>query len=308
MAAQGVKPRREMGVELARRYSGGQVNATTTQTPVHAVRDMAADGPAGPIPVRVYWPTGASIHPVALYFHGGGHVLGDLDSHDNIARELAVASDSVVVAVHYRRAPEDPFPAAVEDAFASVKWVAKHAAELRVDAHRMALVGDSAGGNLVAAISILARDNGGPHIALQVLRYGSVDMTSLDTDSGRKFATGYRLLRSDVEWFRDLYVPDESQRRDWRASPLLAPDLSNLPPAIIMTAEFDILHDQGEAFADRLAEAGNQVTYKCYDGLIHGFFNLTGRVDRASAALTELGQWMKERLAVTDVAVAHGER
>ena len=229
------------------------------------------DTAAGDLPVRVYHPEPSEQRPLLVFFHGGGFVLGDLDSHDRLARALANAAGSVVVAVDYPLAPEHKYPAAPDAAFAAVRWIADNAAELGADATRLAVAGDSAGGNLAAIIALKARDVGGPAIALQVLIYPDLDFRRSNF-SIREFAGKYgNISRATQEWFMDHYIKSESEKLDPLVSPLLAPSLADLPPTLIITAEYDALRDEGEAYGARLREAGVPTTVKRYDGMIHEF-------------------------------------
>ena len=240
---------------------------------VGAIRDVDAAG----VPARVYQPAqqGARAAPVAMMFHGGGWVIGDLTTADSQCRELCKGAGAVVISVDYRLAPEHRFPAAAEDCYAATAWAAEHAARYGGDAARLAVVGDSAGGNLAAAVALMARDRGGPAIAFQLLVYPVTDGVHFDTPSYRDNGEGYLLTADAMRWFWDRYAPNEKDRRDPYASPLLAADHSGLPPALAMTAEFDPLRDEGEAYAKALAAAGVRTEYVCWKGLIHGFFGQT---------------------------------
>jgi acetyl esterase len=259
--------------------------------PVASIENRKIPGPGGLIPIRIYTPDGApdvkGPRPGLVYFHGGGWVVCDLDTHDVICRALARRSGAVVVSVDYRLAPEHRFPAAVVDCYAATKWVAEHAAELGIDPDRLAVGGDSAGGNLAAVVSLQSRDQGHPTIALQVLVYPVTDLSRFDTGSYQEFAEGYLLTLADMNWFRGHYLerPEDSQRPD--ASPLLARDLHGLPPALIITAELDPLRDEGEGYGRRLEDAGVPVRCTRYEGMTHPFFSLSGGVRQAHEAIAE---------------------
>lgn len=257
---------------------------------VAQVRDQSLPGPHGPIGVRVYRPDGhapAQALPALVYFHGGGWVFGDLDTHDPLCRQLANRAGCVVVAVDYRLAPENKFPFALDDALTATRYVASHAEAFGVDGERLAVAGDSAGGNLSAAVALSFRDQGGPKLALQVLIYPVIDM-AMATPSHTKFAEGYMLSRERMRYFRAAYLRDDRDIADWRASPLKASDLSGLPPALVITAGHDPLVDEGKAYADRLAASGVVTTYTCYPGLIHGFLTMAGTVRDANRAIEQI--------------------
>jgi acetyl esterase len=246
---------------------------------VHSVEDRVIDGPAGPIPVRIYRPSAAPA-PVHVHFHGGGWVIGDLDTHDRDCREICVGADCIVVAVDYRLAPEHIFPAAPEDCYAAFCWATANVHSLGALPGPMSVGGDSAGGNLAAAVALMARDRNGPAIAMQLLIYPVTDAT-MESASYRDNADGYLLSRTMMSWFWDHYCPDLALRADPLASPITAEDLSGLPPALVMTAEFDPLRDEGEAYAERLIAAGVEVEVRRFDGLVHGFFSQAGMIDAA---------------------------
>ena len=250
-----------------------------------AAEDRRIPGPAGDIPVRIYRPESDRPLPVVVYFHGGGFVIGDIATHDTICQRLAVGVPAVVVSVDYRLAPEHPFPSAVEDCDAATDWVVAHAAELGGDAAYLAVAGDSAGGNLAAVVARRARDAGGPPIAFQLLVYPVTDMTR-SYPSHLESGTGYLLDTETMTWFIESYLggadPGQSD-----ASPLLADDLSGLPPALVVTAEFDPLRDEGEAYAERLRQAGVPVTASRYDGMIHAFYGMDSIFDAAKRATSE---------------------
>jgi acetyl esterase len=241
---------------------------------VGAIEDRIVPGADGDIAARVYRPATEGPHPTIVFLHGGGFVIGDLDTHDDHARLLCRDVDAVVFSVDYRLAPETPFPGGFQDCLAATLWAVEHAAELGGDAGRVAVAGDSAGGNLSAAVSLAARDQG-VRLAAQLLLYPSVDFVEGDDYPSRvDNAVGYFLTAEDMAWFRSHYMQDPTRNSDPYASVLRAPDLTGLPPAIVATAEYDPLRDEGEAYAAALEKAGVPVTLHRFDGLIHGFFGL----------------------------------
>lgn len=261
------------------------------------VSARSVPGPGGSIDIRIYRPqSDGGMRPgVLVFFHGGGWVVGDLDTHDHVCRYLAVQGGCVVVAVDYRLAPEHKFPAAHEDCVQAVRWVASHADEIGADPAFIAVGGDSAGGNLAASVALALRDQRGPQLALQLLIYPAVDFTA-DTPSMAENGEGYLLTRADIEKFAGWYLPDEAAREDWRASPALAAHHTDLPRAWIQTAEFDPLRDEGRMYAETLARHGVQVEYKCYDGMVHGFARMGGKVDGAFAALDDAARALRSSL------------
>jgi len=263
---------------------------------VARIEDRSIPGPAGSIPVRVYTPAGDAPFPILVFFHGGGWVIGDLESHDPVCRALANAAACVVVSVDYRRAPEARFPAAAEDCFAATAYVAGHAAEFGGDPSRLAVGGDSAGGNLAAVVSLMARDRRGPRIAFQLLVYPVTDF-NFETASYQQNAEGYLLTTNAMRWFWNHYLPSPDEGAHPYASPLRADNLSGLPPALVITAEFDPLRDEGNAYGEALRAAGVPVTVHCYDGMIHGFFNMFTAIPQARAALDEAASALREALA-----------
>jgi len=272
--------------DAARRFKGRPV-------PILHVEDRSIPGPAGIIPVRVYRPSDESKLPIVVYYHGGGFTWGDLDTHDNLCRKLSNRSGAIVVSVAYRLAPEHPFPAAVEDSYAALEWVAQNGAEISGDPGRIAVAGDSAGGNLAAVTAMKSRELEGPKIALQVLFYPGTNMADLHTKSMEEFGEGYFFTRAQIQFNTRQYVPAEADRSLPYASPLLAPDQRGLPPALIITAAFDPLRDSQEAFAQKLVDAGVATRRSRYDGVVHGFlsFPFVRKADRAidesAAALRE---------------------
>ncbi|WP_251330735.1 alpha/beta hydrolase [Haloplanus pelagicus] len=258
------------------------------------VRDLSIPGPGTdpetPLPIRTYSPPGED-HPVLVYFHGGGWVRGDLDTHDGLCRLLAERVECTVVSVDYRRAPEHRFPAAVHDAYAATAWAAEHAGIVGGDPDRVAVGGDSAGGNLAAAVTLLARERGGPDVAHQVLLYPATDH-AFDTDSYAENAEGYLLSRASMRWYWNRYLGDALDGANPYASPLQAPELGGLPSATVITAGYDPLRDEGAAYADRLRAAGVPVTHKNYPEMVHvfaSFPDLDRAVDARSLIAADLG-------------------
>ncbi len=254
---------------------------------VAEVQELHATGPHGPIPLRLYKPLPARAEalPVLVYYHGGGWVIGDLDTHDTLCRELANLAGCAVVAVDYRMAPEHRFPAAVDDAIAATHWVHGQAASLGLDASRLAVGGDSAGGNLAAVVAIAARDSGDLPIVYQLLIYPATDQRR-GAASHTTNAQGYLLTKETMDYFHDHYIVDLAHDLDWRASPLLHADLSKLPPALVLTAGFDPLRDEGMDYAVRLTESGNRAAYVCFERQIHGFITMGKVLDEANAAVS----------------------
>lgn len=256
--------------------------------PVSKVEDLRIPGPDVLIPIRIYYPERAIPSAALVYFHGGGWVVCNLDTHDVICRSIARQSGAVVVSVDYRLAPEHKFPAAVTDCYAATKWVAENAEALGIDPSRISVGGDSAGGNLAAVISLKSRDENGPDIASQALVYPVTDLSSFDTPSYREFADGYGLTAPEMEWFRAHYLARPEDGHSPHASPLLAADLRGLPPALVITAECDPLRDEAEAYAKRLNESGVPVWLTRYTGMIHPFFSMPGGVTKGREAIAEV--------------------
>lgn len=257
--------------------------------------DEEVPSAAGPIRVRRYRPLSSAARdqlPALIYFHGGGWVFGDLDTHDALCRGICNASGWCVVAVDYRRAPEHKFPAAAEDALAVAQFLLRHGEERGIDAARLAAGGDSAGGNLTAVTALALRARGEGQLKLQVLIYPVTDF-AMNTPSYARLGQGFLLTSERMRFFKRSYLPAEADVADWRASPLRAPDLRGLPPALVMTASHDPLIDEGKAYADRLAEAGVTVTYKCYPGMVHGFLMMGGAIDMAQEGIKDIAAALK---------------
>ncbi|MBI5274824.1 MAG: alpha/beta hydrolase [Burkholderiales bacterium] len=268
-----------------------------TQPPapdVGAVRELKA----GSVPLRLYRPIGSAPSqalPVLVYYHGGGWVIGDLDTHDTLCRELCNGSGCSVVAVDYRLAPEHRFPAAVDDAAAALRWVHANAGELKLDPARIAVGGDSAGGNLAAVMAIVARDAGDVPVVFQLLVYPATDQRRgwpSHTSNGQ----GYLLTRETMDYFHDHYLPDPAMDMDWRSSPLLRDDLGKLPPALVLTAGYDPLRDEGLQYAHRLTEAGNRATLVNFERQIHGFITMGRVIDEANVAVQLCAAQLRQAL------------
>jgi len=281
-------PRIERGVTSASeaRAVAKQFRRPVEIEPVARVEDRTVPGPAGDIPVRVYLPVeDGETRPGIVYFHGGGFVICDLDSHDGACRRLANEVNAVVVSVDYRLAPEHRWPAAAEDAFAATQWAAAHAAELGIDADRLAVAGDSAGGNLTAVVAQMARDRGGPALAFQLMVYPVIDLSATRSEhaSQTENARGYFLTLDQMEWYRDQYLGDADGEAPY-ASPIKAGSLAGLPAACVVTAEMDPLRDEGEAYGRALRAAGVPVELHRAPGMFHGFFNMDAVLDGSREA------------------------
>ena len=256
--------------------------------PVASSEDLIAEGPHGPIALRLVRPlgtpaTGAAL-PVLVYFHGGGWVIGDLDTHDTLCRQLANAAGCAVLSVDYRMGPEHRFPCAVDDCLAATRWCRAHADRLGLDASRMAVGGDSAGGNLAAVVAIAARDSGDLPLRFQLLIYPATDMRR-QAPSHTTNGQGYLLTRDTIDWFHDHYIDDPAHDADWRASPLLCERLVDLPEALVITAGYDPLRDEGLMYSQRLSEAGVRCHHVCFERQIHGFITMGKVIDEADAAV-----------------------
>jgi acetyl esterase len=295
----GVPPTHTLSPADAREFYRERRFATQPPAPkVGVVQDLLADGPNGPIPLRLYRPFASAdtaIMPVLVYYHGGGFVIGDLDTHDTLCRELANLAECAVVAVDYRMGPEHRFPAAVMDCAAATRWVRDRAAALKLDAARLAVGGDSAGGNLAAVVCIDARDKGDLSIKFQLLIYPATDMRRT-APSHAENGQGYLLTHETMDYFTGHYIPNPAQLSDWRASPLLHADLSKLPPALLLTAGFDPLRDEGADYAKRLTAAGNRASYVHFPRQIHGFLTMGKVIDEANTAVALCAAELKRLL------------
>lgn len=260
---------------------------------IYEVENASTGDGYGHVPVRIYRTTAETRAPVIIFFHGGGHVIGSLDSYDTVARFLALKAGCTLVSVDYRLGPEHPFPAAVEDCFDATHWVADNAELLRIDPARLAVCGDSAGGNLAAVVALKARESGALVISAQALVYPVIDYRG-GTASYARYGVGYGVLETDtIAWFMQRYLPDPSLRDDWRACPRNAMSLADLPPALILTAQCDILHDEGVAYGAQLEAAGVPVEYADFTGMVHGFFSYLGLVDAAERAHETVAAFLK---------------
>ena len=285
MAEAKLRPVEEMTPAEAREQMEATARARKAEPlPVARVEERMIPGPAGEIRLRLYWPHAPAPVPAIVYYHGGGHVIGSLDTHDFVARNLCSGVAALVASVDYRMGPEHKFPAAVEDSWAALQWAAANAESLGADRSRVGVHGDSAGANLAAVVALLARDAGGPNLRLQSLVYPIADY-GLVGDSYEKYANGYGILtRGAMVWFRDHYLRSREDANDWRASPIKAASLAGVASAIVITAECDVLHDDGERYAEALGRAGVPVEYREFPGMIHAFFGMVPAVDDAMNA------------------------
>lgn len=284
MAALNLAPMHTFPPEMVRQAMKMELGVAGEPEVVAHVANQVISGPGGEIPIRIYIPDGDGPFPLLVFFHGGGWVVCNLDTHDNVCRSLANGASCIVVSVDYRLAPEYKFPAALEDCYAATQWVAENAARLNGDASRIAVGGDSAGGNLTAVVALMARDRGGPPLVFQLLIYPVTDATG-SSPSMTENAQGYGLTRDDMIWFTNHYLNNKDEQKNPLVSPLHAPDLIGLPPALIITAEYDPLRDEGELYGQRLKDAGVPVSMTRYDGMIHGF--VSRPFERGKVALGE---------------------
>jgi acetyl esterase len=291
----GIKPLAELSVQQAREQMLVGSCFLGPGAPVHAVEDLEIPGPAGAVAVRLYRPHADSGLPALVYLHGGGWMMGSIATHDALCRNLCARANVAVASVEYRLAPEHKFPAALEDSYAATNYLATHAESLGLHPERLAVGGDSAGGNLAAALTLLARQRGGPAIRFQLLIYPVLDF-DFDTPSYRENANGFHLTRDEMIWCWRQYLARELDGYTPLASPLRTEDLSGLPAAMVVTAQYDPLRDEGEAYAERLVQAGVPVTLKRYAGMIHGFIRRPSQLDQAQFALDDVAQTLRTSL------------
>ena len=294
-AVLGLKPVAESTPAEFRRMMLEGLKANDQVEHVEVVEDRTVPGPAGPIPIRIYRPTPGRL-PALVYFHGGGWVGGNLETHDGLCRAISNAAGCAVIAVDYRLAPEHRFPAAAEDCFAAFNWVRENAGMLKVEGRQIAVVGDSAGGNLAAVVSLMTRDRDRAAPCLQVLAYPILDY-NLATASYEKFAEGYLLTRAAMRSFWNHYLTRDQDAKQAYAAPVQAKDLGGLCPALVLTAEFDVLCDEGEAYAERLRAAGVPTELTRYDGMIHGFLPRLHLFDSARIAVKQIATALKRAFA-----------
>jgi len=294
MKKQGVPPLHALSVDKARQINLSAMAAQPEE--VWRVENRNIPGQTDLIPVRIYTPRSEAPMPVIVYYHGGGWVVGNLDSADVLCRQLANGVNGVVVSVDYRLAPEHKFPAAVEDAYAAAVWAAQNADSLGADPNRVSVAGDSAGGNLATVVAMMARDRGAPSIRYQML-VNPVTHYSFDTQSYKDNGEGFGLTTETMRWFWGHYLSNEQDGRHPYASPLLAADLSGLPPTLLLTAEFDPLRDEGEAYGEKLRAAGVRVEMKRYEGMVHGFILQTGAYDQGKKAVLHAVSALRQALS-----------
>jgi acetyl esterase/lipase len=297
IAGFGGPPLEQLPLADARKVPLGLIEFGGSEETMAEVQNRSIIGPGGPIAVRVYRPVKKGTLPALMFFHGGGFVICNLDTHDRLCRSLANASGCAVVSVDYRLAPEHKYPAAVDDAYAATRYVAEHAAEFGIDPNRIAVGGDSAGGNLAAVVSLLARDRGGPRLKFQLLIYPLVDFED-KSPSMRQFGQGDHFLSIEgLDWFKETYLARADAAREPSVSPMNATDFRGLPPAMVITAECDPLRDQGEAYARKLEAAGVRVELKRYEGMIHPFLSLAGIITAGKTAIADAAAAVKGALS-----------
>ena len=293
-AALGLPPANTVSPEEARANAKKRPRAPGPE--VAKVENRTIPGPGGDLPVRIYTPEGSGPFPILVWYHGGGWVVGDLEQADGSSRSLCVGGDCVVVSVDYRLAPDTKFPGPADDCWAATLWAVNNAAGINGDASRLAVGGDSAGGNLAAAMCLMAADRGGPEIAFQLLIYPVTDVNFKTVSYGDN-AEGYGLTKVTMEWYWEHYLESSDDASNPYAAPLQAKSLAGQPPALVITAEYDPLRDEGEAYAKRLSEAGVATTATRYDGVIHGFFSMRDAVDKAQQAVDESSAALRNAFA-----------
>jgi acetyl esterase len=300
MQSLGVPPLAQQGPEEARRLNRLRVPMLAGEVePLERIEDLAIPGPAGSIPARLYAPVRGEILPALLYMHGGGWVVGDLDSHDSVCRALARRAGCMVLSIDYRLAPEHRFPAAVEDAWAGLVWLHQNASAIGADPDRLAVVGDSSGGNLAAVIARWARERGGPALAAQVLIYPVTDY-GFETPSYRKAGTGYGLTLDSMRWYWEQYLADPKEGGSPDASPLRARNLDGLAPALVITCELDPLASEGSAYAAALQSAGVRVEHIHEPDMIHGYIRMAGAIGRARKTWDDCARFLRRELQIAD--------
>ncbi|HEY0182261.1 MAG TPA: alpha/beta hydrolase [Rhodopila sp.] len=296
---QGLPPFEQMSVTQARLVTLGFRDLQGEPENIGEIRDILVPGPAGAVPVRLYHPSPGKALPLVIYFHGGGWVIGDIEVVDRPCRALANAAQCVVASVNYRLSPETKFPGPAEDCYAATRWLAEHRQAVGADNRFIAVAGDSAGGNLAAVVALMARDRGGPALSYQLLLYPvTAPAAGTSFASYRDNAEGYLLTRASMEWFWDHYLASPADGSNPYASPLLAADLSGLPPAMVVTCEFDPLRDEGLAYAERLRQAGVSVRSSHYEGMIHGIFWMAGVLQRGQELIAETGDELRKQITV----------
>jgi acetyl esterase len=289
----GVPATHTLPVVVARTQYEARIALMAAPAEIAGLREHTIDGPGGPLRTRLYTPRGTGPFPLLVFFHGSGFVLCSLDTHDGMCRNLCAGAACVVASVDYRLAPEHKFPAGIDDCLHATRWAAAHAAELGANAKHIAVGGDSAGGDMAAVTALRVRDEGDPVLCGQLLLYPVTDYHTPGTPSYQENAEGYGLTRDTMKWFWDHYLSDATEGAHPHASPLPATDLSGLPPALVITAEYDPLRDEGELYAEKLRAAGVPIALTRYDGVNHGFMFWVGVVDKAGAAMNEACEWLR---------------
>jgi acetyl esterase len=295
--ATGVPATHTLAVAAARIQYDGRVALMAPPAEIAGLREQTIEGPGGPLRIRLYTPRGTGPFPLLVFFHGSGFVLCSLNTHDGMCRNLCAGAGCIVASVDYRLAPEHKFPAGIDDCLHATRWAAAHAAELGANAKHIAVGGDSAGGNMATVTALRVREESGTLLCGQLLLYPVTDYHTPGTPSYEENAEGYGLTRDTMKWFWDHYLSDASEGAYPHASPLRATDLSGLPPALVITAEYDPLRDEGELYAEKLKAAGVPVALSRYDGVNHGFMFWVGVVDKAGAAMNEACEWLRSVFA-----------